>query len=315
MPKNLSKKKRWQVCVCIRAGRTGESSPGTAVYNEGMSERQSDHLHVQESPRLDRATLVLALTGWMDGGDVSTGTVQRLVDLLGARPIATIDPEPFYLYNFPGPMELVALFRPNVRIEEGRIVALDMPSNTFYCHEPANLVFFLGKEPNLHWRAFGECVLELAHRVGVRRVLFVGSFGGSVPHTREPRLYVTCSDAALLPEFERYALRRTGYEGPGSFTSYLLTQAPSAGLEMISLVAEIPGYLQGRNPMSIEAVTRRLAKILRLPLDLQALRAKSTEWELRVTRVVEQDEELTDTVRRLEEAYDDELLQLEEGES
>src|SRR5579871_1482862 len=164
LPKNLSKKKRWQVCVCIRAGRTGESSPGTAVYNEGMSERQSDHLHVQESPRLDRATLVLALTGWMDGGDVSTGTVQRLVDLLGARPIATIDPEPFYLYNFPGPMELVALFRPNVRIEEGRIVALDMPSNTFYCHEPANLVFFLGKEPNLHWRAFGECVLELAHR-------------------------------------------------------------------------------------------------------------------------------------------------------
>src|SRR5579871_3977816 len=101
LPKNLSKKKRWQVCVCIRAGRTGESSPGTAVYNEGMSERQSDHLHVQESPRLDRATLVLALTGWMDGGDVSTGTVQRLVDLLGARPIATIDPEPFYLYNFP----------------------------------------------------------------------------------------------------------------------------------------------------------------------------------------------------------------------
>ena len=42
------------------------------------------------------------------------------------------------------------------------------------------------------------------------------------------------------------------------------------GLEMTSLVAEIPGYLQGTNPLSIEAVTRRLTKILQLPLDLEA---------------------------------------------
>ena len=28
--------------------------------------------------------LLLALTGWMDGGDVSTGTVLRLVELLEA---------------------------------------------------------------------------------------------------------------------------------------------------------------------------------------------------------------------------------------
>src|SRR5205823_5431509 len=140
---------------------------------------------------------------------------------------------------------------------------------------------------------------------------FVGSFGGSVPHTREPRLYVTCSDARLLPEMERYGIRRSGYEGPGSFTSYLLTRAPSAELEMTSLVAEIPGYLQGRNPISIEAVTRRLAKILKLPLDLEALRAESTRWELDVSRVVGRDKALAKTVRQLEEAYDNELLQRE----
>jgi len=280
-----------------------------------MTEGNSESLRFQHGPELKGATLVLALTGWMDGGDVSTGTVRRLVDLLNARPIAEIDPEPFYIYNFPGSMELVALFRPTIKIEDGQVVSVEMPANTFYSHEPANLVLFLGKEPNLRWRDFGECILELAHRVGVRRVLFVGSFGGSVPHTREPRLYVTCSDVKLLPEMERYGLRRTGYEGPGSFTSYLLTQASSAGLEMISLVAEIPGYLQGRNPMSIEAVTRRLAKILQLPLDLQTLRAESTEWELQVSRVVARDKDLAKTVRRLEESYDDELLKLEAGET
>jgi proteasome assembly chaperone (PAC2) family protein len=280
-----------------------------------MTPAPGDTLRFRHRPALDRATLVLAFSGWMDGGDVSTGTVRRLVDLLGAGPIADIDSEPFYIYNFPGSMELAALFRPHVKIEGGKITALDLPENAFYCHEPANLVLFLGKEPNLRWRSFGDAVLELAHAVGVRRVLFVGSFGGSVPHTREPRLYVTCSDDRLLPEMERYGLRRTGYEGPGSFTSYLLTRAPSAGLEMTSLVAEIPGYLQGRNPMSIEAVTRRLAKILQLPLDLGALRAESTEWELEVSRVVGRDKDLAKTVRRLEEAYDNELLELEGGET
>lgn len=292
-----------------KAGRDSLLAPGMSRYNAEMAQANHETLRVFQAPHLDRATLVLAFDGWMDGGDVSTGTVNRLVDLLGAKRIAEIDPEPFYIFNFPGSMELAALFRPAVKTEDGRITSLAMPANVFYCHEPAQVVLFLGKEPNLHWKQFGDDIVSLAHQVGVRRVLFVGSFGGSVPHTREPRLYVTCSDDTLLEEMDRYGLRRTVYEGPGSFTSYLLTRAPSAGLEMISLVAEIPGYLQGRNPTSIEAVTRRLAKMLRLPLDLESLRMESTEWELQVSELVARDKKLARTVHRLEEAYDNDLLQ------
>jgi len=274
-----------------------------------MSQSRDGLLSIRECPRLERGTLVLAFSGWMDGGDVSTGTVSRLVHLLGARAIAEIDPEPFYLYNFPGPMEIAALFRPTVEIEDGLIKSVEMPGNTFYAHEPARLALFLGKEPNLGWRAFGGCIFAMARRLEVGRILFVGSFGGSVPHTRQPRLYVTCSDPAQLPEMERYGLRRRStYKGPGSFTTYLMAQAESAGLEMVSLVAEIPSYLQGTNPASIEAVTRRLAKILKLPLDLDSLRAASTEWELEVSSAIERNAELATTVRGLEEAYDNELL-------
>jgi proteasome assembly chaperone (PAC2) family protein len=256
--------------------------------------------------------MVLAFDGWMDGGDVSTGTVRRLVDLLKARAIGDIDPEPFCIYNFPGSMELAALFRPAIAIEDGLIRSIEMPENIFYCHEPANLVLFVGKEPNLRWRTFGDCVFRLAHAVGVRRILFVGSFGGAVPHTREPRLYITCSDEKLLAEMSQYGVRRSAYEGPGSFTSYLMTRAPEEDLEMTSLVAEIPGYLQGTNPSSIEAVTRRLAKILQLPLDLGELRKASTDWELEVSSAVDKNNNLAEKVRELEEAYDNELLQQDE---
>ncbi len=276
-----------------------------------MKHEPDDILQIRRLPALDHATLVLAFSGWMDGGDVSTGTVRRLIDILDAEPIAEIDPEPFYIYNFPGSMEMTALFRPHVEIEGGLITHFEMPSNTFYCHEAAGLVLFVGKEPNLNWRAFGDCIFDLARRIGIRRILFVGSFGGAIPHTRQPRLYVTCSDVELLAEMEQYGVRRASYQGPGSFTSYLMTRATSAELPMVSLVAEIPGYLQGTNLLSIEAVTRRLAQILQLPLDLDSLRSASTEWELEVSTAVEQDEELAQQVHQLEEAYDNDLLESE----
>jgi hypothetical protein len=279
-----------------------------------MAYSTRDLLRFHQRPVLHEATLVLAFDGWMDGGSVSTGTVQRLVDLLEAHLLAEIDPDPFYLYNFPGPMELAALFRPAIEIEDGLIKSIEMPSARFFVHEAANLVLFVGKEPNLRWPTFADCILEAVTAVGVRRILFVGSFGGSVPHTREPRLHVTCSHAEMLPEMELYALRRSAYEGPGSFSSYLMTRVSETGVRMATLAAEIPGYLQGPNPVCIEAVTRRLAKILRLPLDLAPLRAASTEWELAVTAAIEKDEDMAAKVREMEEAYDNELLQRGDAE-
>jgi hypothetical protein len=274
-----------------------------------MARSTRDLLRFLQRPSLHGATLVMGFDGWMDGGSVSTGTVQRLVDLLEAQPIAEIEPESFYIYNFPGSMELAALFRPRIEIAEGLIKTIELPAATFFVHEAANLVLFLGKEPNLRWVVFAECILEVVRAVEVQRILFVGSFGGSVPHTREPRLHVTCSEADMLPEMEPFALRRTAYEGPGSFASYLMTRVPEAGVRMATLAAEIPGYLQGPNPVCIEAITRRLAKILRLPLDLAPLRSASTEWELAVTAEIEKNEDMAAKVREMEEAYDNDLLQ------
>ena len=90
-----------------------------------MIESRSHLIQLRDCPKLNRATLVLAFTGWMDGGDVSTGTVKRLVHLLEAEPVANIDPEPFYLYNVPGSMEIAALFRPQVEIEDGLIKSVE----------------------------------------------------------------------------------------------------------------------------------------------------------------------------------------------
>lgn len=279
-----------------------------------MNNSHEEILQFWQTPQLEQGTLVLAFDGWMDGGDVSTGTVRRLVELTSAQLIAEMDPEPFYIYNIPGSMDMAALFRPHVEIEDGSVKTLEMPTSEFYCHEPENLLFFVGKEPNMRWELFGRCMFHLARKAGIKRIIFVGSYGGAVPHTREPRLFVTSSDKNLLPEMEQYGVGRADYQGPGSFTSYLMTKAPNAQLEMISLVAEIPSYLQGTNPACIEAVTRRLAKILQLPVDLDSLRAASTRWEIAVSTQVDESEELTELVHKLEQSYDDNLLEQQTDE-
>lgn len=269
----------------------------------------SDCLLVDHQPQLEDGTLLLAFTGWMDGGDVSSGTVRRLVELLDAQYVAEVDPEPFYIYNFPGPMEVAAMFRPHIDIEEGMVQSLEMPSNTFFCAPSANLLLFVGDEPNLRWQTFGHCVMEFARQSGVKKILFVGSFGGMVPHTREPRLYVSSSDHDFLDEMTTYGAKPSSYEGPGSFTSYLMTQAPDWNMKMASLAVEIPGYLEGPNLACLEAVARRLSHIFQLSLDLDSFRAASTKWELEVSQQIEDNDELAERVRELEEAYDNELLE------
>src|SRR5436190_2080335 len=199
-------------------------------------------LNVTNAPTLENATLLLALTGWMDGGEVSTGTVKQLMrGRSSVREIARIAPDDFYVYNFPGSMEVSALFRPHVKYDDGVVTEFEMPTNIFSVDESANLVFFVGKEPNLRWQTFADNLFALATSVGVTRIIFMGSFGGSVPHTREPRLYGSVSHPALRDVMQQYGVRLSDYEGPGSFATLLLRDAPKHNIEMLSLVAEIPG--------------------------------------------------------------------------
>ena len=274
----------------------------------------ADRLRIAEQPVFaGDARMVLAFTGWMDGGDVSTGTVERLIEQLDAQHFAEIDPSGFYLYNFPGNMEVTSLFRPHVVINDGIVEELELPSNDFYAATKESLILFVGKEPNLNWVDFGDCVFEMAERFGVKQLFFVGSFGGSVPHTREPRLYGSVSDEADKEVLQRYGVRPSTYSGPASFATYLMTQAQRRGVRMMSLVAEIPSYVEGTNPPSIAAVTKRLAGILGVQVALTELRGASDEWESRVTAAVAKDPDLAKQIRELEESYDDDLLDTSEA--
>lgn len=266
--------------------------------------------------RIEGSTMLLALGGWMDGGFVSTGTVRQFMRNRKLVELARIEHGNFYIDTFPGSMELATLLRPYVRYENGLIESLEMHENQILADPEHKLVFFVGKEPNLNWQKFADCIFDLCKRAGVKRIVFVGSFGGSVPHTREPRMFASVSHRHMLPLLKQYGLRVTDYEGPASFATYLLSRVPANDLEMLNISVEIPSYLEGTNPISIEAVARRLSTALNLPIDIDELRKASSEWEAQVTDAVDKDKKLAKNIRKLEEQYDSELVEtlgIEEG--
>lgn len=273
-----------------------------------------DALTMLARPALTAGRMILGLSGWMDGGEVSTGAIEHLAEQLDSERIAEIDPESFYIYNFPGSMEISALFRPHCRIANGRVEAYQPPASLFFCSAADNLVLFIGKEPNLNWHDYQDCIFAAAKAVGVETIYFIGSVSGMTPHTREPRFGCSVSDESLREHLAPMGVTFSDYEGPASMITGMLTRAPAHGLKMVSLVAEVPAYVQGRNPRSIEAVLRRLQSLLGVQADADALRPLSDEWEAKLNEVINEKPELAELIQKLEADYDSEVFDTQMGD-
>jgi len=267
-----------------------------------------EELRIIEYPKLYEPRLLIGFSGWMNGGEVSTSTVKYISDKTNARKIAEIKPKGFYIYSFPGSMEITSLFRPHTKIQEGIVESYDIPSNEFFCDTRNNLILFLGKEPNLKWEEYSNCIFYLCEQFDIKMIYFIGSVAGLVPHTREPKLFCSVSNAELGDTFKHYGISLTNYEGPASIVTYMTSECAKRKLNMISLVASIPAYVQGNNPKCIEAVTRRLAGMLKLDMDLNELQMISDEFEKKISEVVEQQPELAENIKKLEEDYDNEIF-------
>ena len=75
------------------------------------------NLIIHEKPVLEATRMVLGFFGWMDGGGISTDTIEYLKNKLKAKKFASIDPKNFYIFNLPGMMQQIAQFRPYCKIQ------------------------------------------------------------------------------------------------------------------------------------------------------------------------------------------------------
>lgn len=75
--------------------------------------------------------MVIDFSGWMNGGDVSTGTIQYLKFRLQAKKFVEINTQKLYFFQFSDAMQETVQFRPNTKIQNDLIVNFQY-SNCFY---------------------------------------------------------------------------------------------------------------------------------------------------------------------------------------
>ena len=165
-----------------------------------------------------------------------------------------------------------------------------------------DVVLVHGIEPNMRWRAFSEELVEGLESLGVEMIILLGALLADAPHTRPVPVSVGSSDAELATEI---GVGLSDYKGPTGIVGVMQHTCVAAGIPTVSLWAQVPHYVaQPPSPKATLALLRGVEDILDVPLPLADLPEEARAWERGVDELAQQDSEVADYVRTLEEAKD-----------
>jgi proteasome assembly chaperone (PAC2) family protein len=253
----------------------------------------------QARPDISEPVVLCAFAGWNDGGEGATTALRTVRDQWGALPFASIDPEEYYDFQ---------MHRPTVHLVGGRTRRIDWPSNEFSWARVGgrDVVVFLGVEPNVRWRSYCEQILGVCSELGASVLVTLGAFLADVPHTIPAPVSASSSDRSWA---SRPGIVPAHYEGPTGIVGVLNDLAVRANIPAVSIWAASPHYLpQTTNPKVALALLERLRDLVGLEVDTGEVELSARGWQREVDEAIEQDGNLADYVRRLEEAADHGLV-------
>nr|WP_202422128.1 PAC2 family protein [Gordonia sp. SID5947] len=244
--------------------------------------------------------LLAAFEGWNDAGDAASSAIEHLALTWDAVPLVDIDSDDYYDFQ---------VNRPTVKQIDGVTRRIDWPTTSIsYCTPQGadrDIVLVRGIEPNMRWRAFCAEIVDLARALDVETTVMLGALLADTPHTRPVPVTGTAYSSESAAQFN---LAESRYEGPTGITGVLQDLFVQAGLPAVSFWAAVPHYVSTPpNPKATVALLNRVEEVLDVEVPLATLPEQAEEWERAVTEMTEDDEEIADYVRGLEERGDAEL--------
>lgn len=263
----------------------------------------SNSEHVQSLP----AVLIAAFDGWNDAGSAATAAVDLLAQAWDAQVVDTFDPEDYHDFQ---------VNRPITMTDDEGIRHLEWPDTTVsIARAPSGrrVVFVQGVEPSLRWRSYCEEIIQAANTHGVDTLVAVGALLADTPHSRPIPVHRTSDDPRMQHALE---IDRSDYEGPSGIVGVLASMALSAGISSVSVWAAVPHYVaQAPSPKATLALLRAIEDTLEEPVPTADLSEESRAWQRGVDELAEQDPEISEYVRQLEEAKDTSELPEASGEA
>jgi predicted ATP-grasp superfamily ATP-dependent carboligase len=176
------------------------------------------------------------------------------------------------------------------------------------CRPPGanrDIVLVHGIEPNMRWRKFCAELIGELEDLGVTTVVTLGALLADTPHTRPVPVTGTAYDASSAA---RFGLERSRYEGPTGIVGVLQDACVQAGVPAISIWAAVPHYVsQPPSPKATLALLHRVEEVLDVEVPLGDLPDQAEEWQRTVSEMAEEDEDVRNYVRALEERGDADL--------
>jgi proteasome assembly chaperone (PAC2) family protein len=269
----------------------------------------NDSLIFQDTPDLVHPYILIGYRGWLNAGEMATGSIDFLRLKLNARKFASIDSRQFYIWQVPG-FDSAQVMRPNAHVEGGLIKSLDEPANEFFFWKSGaenDLILFSGYEPNLAWPAYTSAILSIAKRYNACRIYVLGGVFDQVPHTREINVYAVLSRPEMKSEFQSFPL--LNYAGPSSFSTLLVHHAGREGMEAASIVARVPPYIHTYNAKIGYDFLKKVFALTSLNIDLSDLKKSGDTVNKLLENDFRQNMNALAQLRQLEQMYDASLLQ------
>ncbi|GAA1991622.1 filament polymerization regulator ParJ [Catenulispora subtropica] len=260
-------------------------------------------------PELADPVMVAAFEGWNDAGEAASNAVKHLAEAYagGGRVFAALDGEDYYDYQVHRPVlaavdDVRQVIWPTTRFSIVRAPTRLLPGDAH--EEPRDLVLVHGVEPNMRWRSFCEEILGLARDLGVGQIVTLGAYLADVPHSRPTPVTGTSADEAYQALFD---VEPPTYEGPVGITGVFQEACRYAGIPLMSFWAAVPHYVAHPPvPKATLALLRRLEDVLDLSVPTKRLAEEAQAWEAGVDELAENDAEVGEYVRTLEEQRDNE---------
>jgi hypothetical protein len=245
-------------------------------------------------PELDDPVVVVAFEGWNDAGDAATGAVEHLELIWDADPLAALDPEDYYDFQ---------VNRPTVSLVDGVSRRIEWPTTRISVARPPgadrHVVLIRGIEPNMRWRSFCDELIELIQELGASTVVALGALLADTPHTRPTPVTGSAYDAESAAN---WGLETSTYQGPTGILGVFQDACVQAGLPAVSFWAAVPHYVsQPPSPRATVALLQRVEEVLELTVPLGTLPQQADDWVKTVDEMANEDDEVVEYVRSLEE--------------
>ncbi len=265
-------------------------------------------IEIEEVPELESPVLIAAFEGWNDAADAASSVVDHLIQVWDARVVAAIDPEDFYDFQ---------MNRPVVGTNEAGMRRITWPSTQISVARPPgarrDVILLRGIEPNMRWRQFCAELLAACEELGTELAVTLGALLADTPHTRPVPVTGTATEPELV---DRLKLEQSNYEGPTGIVGVFQEACIQMDLPAVSFWAAVPHYVaQPPCPKATLALLGQLEDLLEISIPLADLPDEARAWERGVDELAEEDEEIGDYVRALEETRDTAELPEASGEA